>query len=58
MRKLIFILFIFVITLVNCNQSTTSALTIATAANMQFAITEITEAFTIETGIDCQTIIG
>ena len=42
----------------NCNRSKDQILTIAVASNMQFAIQEITKAFTEESGIPCQTIIS
>jgi molybdate transport system substrate-binding protein len=41
-----------------CSVSSKKPLTIATAANMQFALTEITEAFTEDTGIKTETILG
>jgi len=51
-------IFVFLnIFLFACNQKT-KKLTIATAANMQFAMEEITRSFTTESGIECQTILG
>lgn len=41
-----------------CGSPARDSLVIATAANMQFAMTELTAAFTAETGIACETIIG
>lgn len=41
-----------------CNSPKKEILTIATAANMQYAMTELTAVFKNETGILCQTIIG
>jgi molybdate transport system substrate-binding protein len=41
-----------------CGSPNQTKLVIATAANMQFAMAELTEAFTAETGIACETIIG
>ncbi len=45
-------------TLVACQQKKTSPLIIATAANMQFAMAELTESFSKKTGIDCETVLG
>jgi len=50
-----FILFIF---LVSCNQEKKSKLTIATAANMKFAMHELVEEFQKETGQECEIIVG
>lgn len=41
-----------------CHQKKTNALTIATAANMQFAMVELTETFSKKTGIACEPVIG
>ncbi len=41
-----------------CQDANTSKLTIATAANMQFAMQALQTAFTTETGIECETIIS
>ena len=46
------------ILLLGCTSQSEKPLTIAAAANMQFALTEITEAFTEETGIKTETILG
>lgn len=42
----------------SCNQQKAPYLTIATAANMQFAMEELTTSFTNETGIKCETILS
>jgi len=42
----------------SCKEETSEKITIATAANMQYAVKEIAVTFTKETGIECQTIIG
>ncbi|SNR79230.1 molybdate ABC transporter substrate-binding protein [Lutibacter flavus] len=42
----------------SCNQQKVHNLTIATAANMQFAMEELTTSFTKETGIKCETILS
>ncbi|MDH3710531.1 MAG: molybdate ABC transporter substrate-binding protein [Cyclobacteriaceae bacterium] len=39
-------------------QETPNTLVIATAANMQFAMTELTEAFSDQSGIPCKTVIS
>jgi molybdate transport system substrate-binding protein len=41
-----------------CGSPNQNSLVIATAANMQFAMTELTEAFTAETGVACEAVIG
>ncbi|MCM1982382.1 molybdate ABC transporter substrate-binding protein [Lyngbya confervoides] len=41
-----------------CQHPQTDALTIATAANMQFAMADLTQAFTQTAGINCKTILG
>lgn len=55
-KILLFILTLFLF--FSCKHTETNHLTIATAANMQFAMDKITEAFTNETGIKCETIIS
>jgi molybdate transport system substrate-binding protein len=42
----------------SCGHKPESKLTIATAANMQFAMTELTDFFSEKTGIACETILG
>ncbi|PCJ94456.1 MAG: molybdate ABC transporter substrate-binding protein [Flavobacteriaceae bacterium] len=42
----------------SCGESKTNTLTIATASNMQFAMTEIVQSFTKHTGIKCHIITG
>jgi len=49
---------IFTITFFGCHQQSNTNLTIATAANMQFAMEELIPAFTEETGIACETIFS
>lgn len=44
--------------LVSCSNPPSEKLHIATAANMQFAMEALTEAFTTSTGIACETILG
>ncbi|MFD2562734.1 molybdate ABC transporter substrate-binding protein [Aquimarina rubra] len=44
--------------LLGCKQPERDVVTIAAAANMQFAITEISKAFTKQTGIQCELVIS
>ena len=53
-----FCFILILISFCSCNNEPTPILTIATAANMQFAIDEINQAFTAETNIPCQSILG
>lgn len=55
-KGLIYIL--FGLYLVGCTKSGKETLTIATAANMQFAMEALTAAFTQQTGIPCQTAVS
>ncbi|MBQ4822121.1 molybdate ABC transporter substrate-binding protein [Aquimarina sp. MMG016] len=41
-----------------CQQESSDHITIATAANMQFAIKELTKTFATQTGIDCDLVIS
>ncbi len=50
------IFFIAVLILVSCGQKQTDKLTIAAAANMQFAVAELTKVFSEQTGIECETV--
>ena len=52
------ILFSILFLIHSCNQKKEHKLTIATAANMQFAMEEIIIEFTKETGIECETNIS
>ena len=51
--QLFFICFLF-----NCSARKEEKLTIATAANVQFAMEELVEEFKIATGIDCEIVLG
>jgi molybdate transport system substrate-binding protein len=42
----------------SCNKEDSATLTIGTSANMQFAMQELTRAFTDETGIACETVVS
>lgn len=44
--------------LISCTGGNKDKLTIATAANLQFVISDLTKAFTENTGIECQAIIS
>lgn len=52
------LLFLLSVTLWGCGSAGSAALTVATAANMQFAMTALTRAFTRQTGIDCHIVIS
>ena len=54
----LFSVFISSLLLLSCQSEQSNTLTIATAANMQFAMKEIVEAFEQETNIKCQVILG
>ena len=58
MRKIVWIAFASLIVLLGCQNEKTQKLRIATAANVQFAMKSLVEAFTQETGIDCDIIVG
>lgn len=49
---------LFLLIFSSCEQNDTSKLTIATAANMQFVMHELTKEFSKETGIVCEPIIS
>lgn len=60
-------LFICILIISGCNNSTNDSessnfipekITIATAANMQFVMKELTQAFTDTSGIDCEIVVG
>ncbi len=57
MKKIMWFVFIWLF-LMNCNDENENKLTIATAANMQYAIKVLTKDFTKETGIECVTVIS
>lgn len=59
MIKFHLVIIILVIALFSaCQQESSDHITIATAANMQFAIKELTETFTTQTGVDCDLVIS
>ncbi|MEH6408829.1 MAG: substrate-binding domain-containing protein, partial [Leeuwenhoekiella sp.] len=49
---------ILLISLCSCSTKNTSKVTVATAANMQFAMTELIKSFKAETGISCEMIVS
>lgn len=57
MKKLL-CLFLMITLLLTCQKQPAEKITIATAANMQFAMKELVQAFTEETGLECETIIS
>ena len=56
-KSLLFYIFVSTI-LISCHQPENTKLLIATAANMQFVMKELTYSFTQETGIECEAIIS
>ena len=52
------VLLVLSVAVLGCSSPPKTNVTIAAAANMQFALTEITAAFTEETGIKTETILG
>lgn len=57
MKKLGLLIFSF-LTILGCQRETSDHLMIAVAANMQFATEKLTEAFTSQTGIECDLVIS
>ena len=53
-------LFGLLLLILSCRNSglSNNAIIVATASNMQFAIPELSEAFTAETGIPCEFVLG
>ncbi|MCX2764040.1 molybdate ABC transporter substrate-binding protein [Aquimarina muelleri] len=58
MKRIIPQLLTCLILVISCKQKDQKKLTIAVSANMQFAIKEISKAYTKQTGVDCEIIIG
>ena len=59
MKKIFLIIEFFIgFWLIACTPTQNNKVTIAAAANMQFALVEITNAFTVESGIETETILG
>lgn len=58
MNKALSLLIFFLLLLSGCNSDQQEKLLIATAANMQFAMEELCEAFAAETGIACHPVIS
>ena len=57
-KKIIYLLSILCLFTLACRQNQQSRLTIAAAANMQFAMKDLVKSFTATTGIKCETILG
>lgn len=49
---------VLIIFICSCSPKPAEKLTIATAANLQFAIDKLVESFTRETGISCETVVS
>lgn len=58
MRYLLLLIGVFSLTVTSCRHRESKDLRIAVAANMQFAMEELTTAFTKETGITCELIVS
>lgn len=58
MKKTLLIICVFSLIASGCRRQRKSYLRIAAAANMQFAMDALTEAFAQETGVGCETIVG
>lgn len=57
MKRFLF-LFVIIIITASCKEQNSDKLIIATASNMQFAVKEIIQQFSAETGIDCDVVVG
>lgn len=58
-QKTLFLgLYFFLIVLISCRSKQDDKLTIAVAANLQFAIEDLVEKFSEQTGLECEIIIG
>ncbi|WP_109299565.1 molybdate ABC transporter substrate-binding protein [Aquimarina sp. AU474] len=58
MTKNIYVVFLGLVLFCSCQREGKEILHIAVAANMQFAMKDVSEAFTLKTGIKCELIIG
>lgn len=58
MRNFFCFLFLSALLSLNCNEAGQQKIRIAAAANLQFAIKPLSEAFTVETGYACEVIIA
>ncbi len=58
MRISNYLFIVFFVLFISCEKDSQDKLTIATAANMQFVMRELTESFTKKTGIKCEIIVG
>ncbi len=55
-KKFLLLTISFLLLFTSCEQKENSKLTIATAANMQYAMKDLTKAFSNESGIECESI--
>ena len=55
-KKFLLLTIFFLLLFTSCEQKENNKLTIATAANMQYAMKDLTKAFSNETGIECESI--
>ncbi len=58
MGRIVFLLFFCFVALTACHETQNDHLKIAVAANMQFAMKELSKSFTDETGITCDLIVS
>ncbi len=58
MKRLVYFLVASITLFVACQSDRTKPLTVATAANMQYAMRALIKAFTAESGIDCQVVVS
>ena len=58
MKKCIVLIFTIFCICFSCQSPASKKLTIATAANMQFAMSELVEAFSSEKNIECETVVS
>lgn len=58
MKKEFVLAFAIMFFCISCHSSISEKLTIATAANMQFAMAELVEAFSEEKNMDCETVVS
>ena len=56
--KFCFLASAFIILIASCRTATHEGIVIASASNMQYALEDISAAFTAETGISCQLVLG
>jgi molybdate transport system substrate-binding protein len=58
-RNVLFLIFLVsTLSLISCQKKAPEKLTIAAAANMQFAVAELSKAFSEQSGIDCEIVVS